>query len=267
MNTCELAWRIRRDSIEMTHISGVSHIGSCLSIADILAVLYNDVMRIYPDEPMNDKRDRFILRKGHAGTGVYAALAEKGFFPVEELLTQCADGSNLSGHVSHWHVPGVEFSTGSLGMGLSVGAGMAVAAKRTAKKHRVYVLMGDGECGEGSVWEAAMFAGQNRLTNLTAIIDNNNLQANDYCDNVLSWKNVADMWRSFGWYVWEVDGQDLKALQQALKYIDPDKPVCVIAHTIKGKGVSFMENEKIWHHLSPQGDDYAKAVQELEGQL
>lgn len=264
MTTKELAWRIRRDSIEMTHISGVSHIGSCLSVADILAVLYNDIMKVFPEDPYNKARDRFILSKGHAGTAVYAALAEKGFFSPQELTTQCADGSNLSGHVSHWHVPGVEFSTGSLGMGLSVGAGMAITAKRNGASHRVYVVLGDGECGEGSVWEAAMFAGQNKLSNLTVIVDNNNLQANDYCENVLSWKNIGDMWKSFGWHVLEVNGHDLEALQIALRFIDGIRPVCVIAHTVKGKGISFMENQKIWHHLSPQGEDYLHAVKELE---
>ena len=264
MNTKELAWNIRRDSIEMTHVSGVSHIGSCLSIADILAVLYNDVMNVFPNEPKNPNRDRFILSKGHAGTAVYSVLARMGFFSVDELITQCANGSNLSGHVSHWHVPGVELSTGSLGMGLSVGAGMALTAKRDGAKHRVYVIVGDGECGEGSVWEAAMFAGQNKLDNLTVIVDNNNLQANDQCENVLSWKNAKDMWQSFGWHVIDINGHDIAALQSALGFIHGIKPVCVIAHTVKGKGISFMENEKIWHHLSPQGNDYLQAVKELE---
>ena len=264
MTTRELAWQIRRDSIEMTHVSGVSHIGSCLSIADILAVLYNDVMRVFPGDPRNAERDRFILSKGHAGTAVYAVLAEKGFFPTQELVTQCADGSSLSGHVSHWHVPGVELSTGSLGMGLSVGAGMAVSAKRSAARHRIYVALGDGECGEGSVWEAAMFAGQNQLSNLTVIVDNNNLQANDYCENILSWKGMGRMWESFGWHVLEVNGHDLDALRIALRFVDGIRPVCVIAHTVKGKGISFMENQKIWHHLSPQGEEYRCAVEELE---
>ncbi len=264
MTTEQFAWQIRRDIVEMTHVSGVSHIGSALSVTDIVAVLYHDIMKIFPDDPKNDERDRFILSKGHAGMTVYAALAEKGFFPVEELVTQCANGSRLSGHVSHKNVPGVEMSTGSLGMGLSVGAGMAVAAKRDNKKHRVYVVLGDGECAEGSVWEAAMFAGHNTLANLTAVIDHNKLQANDWCENVISWKNIAKMWDSFGWHVIEINGHDIGMLKQALGFRQGTKPVCVIAHTIKGKGVSFMENEKIWHHLSPQGDDYTNAVRELE---
>lgn len=195
---------------------------------------------------------------------VYAALAEKGYFPVDELTTQCSNGSRLSGHVSHKNVPGVELSTGSLGMGLSVGAGMAVAARRDNKKHRVYVVVGDGECAEGSVWEAAMFAGHNELDNLTIVVDHNKLQANDKCENVISWKNIAKMWESFGWHVIEVNGHDVGALKQAFSFKHGTKPVCVIAHTVKGKGVSFMENEKVWHHLSPQGDDYVNAVRELE---
>ena len=266
MDTKELAWQIRKDCIEMHHKSGNSHIGSCLSIADIVAVLYNDIMRVFPSEPKHPDRDRFILSKGHAGTAVYSVLARLGFFPTEVLMTQCANGSKLSGHVSHWDVPGVELSTGSLGMGLSVGAGMAIAAKRSEKKHRVFVIVGDGECGEGAVWEAAMFAGQNKLDNLTVIVDNNNLQANDYCENVLSWRNIGAMWESFGWHVIEVNGHDIGALQTALAFQHGVKPVCVLAHTVKGKGISFMENEKIWHHLSPQGEDYVRAIRELEEQ-
>lgn len=264
MTTQHFAWLIRRDIIEMTHVSGVSHIGSALSVADIVAVLYNDIMKVFPDDPKNDKRDRFILSKGHAGMAVYAALAEKSFFPVDELITQCSNGSRLSGHVSHKNVPGVELSTGSLGMGLSVGAGMAVAAKRDNKKHKVYVVVGDGECAEGSVWEAAMFSGHNELDNLTLVVDHNKLQANDKCENVISWKNIAEMWKSFGWHVIEVNGHDLGMLKQVLSFRHGTKPVCIVAHTTKGKGVSFMENEKIWHHLSPQGEDYINAVHELE---
>lgn len=264
MTTTELAWRIRRDSLEMAHISKGAHIGSCLSVTDILAVLYNDVMRIFPDDPENPDRDRFILSKGHGGTALYAVLAEKGFFPMQELKTQRQNGSKLSGLTSYWRVPGVEFSTGSLGMGISVGTGMAMAAKRSGGRHRVYVVLGDGECGEGSVWEAAMFAGHNQLSNLTVVVDNNNLQANDSCENVLSWKNIRKMWESFGWHVLEVNGHDLDALKIALSFVDGIRPVCVIAHTIKGKGISFMENQKIWHYRSPQGEEYLRAVEELE---
>jgi transketolase len=265
MTSEQFALKIRRHIVEASHKSGIAHIGSALSIADIIAVLYNDVMRIFPDDPNNDKRDRLILSKGHAGLAVYAALAEKGFFPVSEITTQGANGSRLSGHVSHKNMPGVELSTGSLGMGLSVGAGMSVAAKRDGKKHNIFVVLGDGECAEGSVWEAVMFAGHNNLSNLKAIVDCNKLQANDRCENIISWKNITANWSSFGWHVIEIDGHDIAMLKSALKFNHGLKPVCVIAHTIKGKGVSFMEDEKIWHHLSPQGSDYVNAVKELEG--
>ena len=176
LNTKELAWTIRRDGIEMTHVSHGSHIAAILSVADIVAVLYNDVMRIYPDDAKNDNRDRFILSKGHAGAAVYSALAHKGFFPVEELLTQGSDGSRLSEHVSHKKLPGVELSTGSLGHGIGVGCGMALAAKNDHKLHRVFVVMGDGECEEGSVWEAALFAAHKELSNLIVTIDHNKMR-------------------------------------------------------------------------------------------
>ena len=262
MKTEEFARKIRIDSVNMAHVSKISHIGSALSTADIIAVLYNDVMNIYPDDPFNDNRDRFILSKGHGSMAQYAAMAEKGFFPVEELETQGKNGSRLSGHVSHL-VPGVELSTGSLGMGLSVGAGMALDGKRKKKKFRTFVILGDGECGEGSVWEAAMFAGHNELSNLTVIVDHNKIQANDRCENINSWKGMGNIWTGFGWHVIEVNGHDIPALRSALSFRHGIKPVCIIAHTIKGKGVSFMEDEKIWHHLSPQGEDYTNAMKEL----
>lgn len=263
MDTKSFAGQIRRDAVEMAHRSGIAHIGSALSVADIIAVLYNEVMKIAPDNPKNDARDRFILSKGHASMALYAALAEKGYFGKEELWRQGQDGSRLSGHVSH-SVPGTELSTGSLGMGLSVGAGMAVSAKRDGKRCRVFVVLGDGECAEGSVWEAALFAGQNMLDNLTAVVDCNGLQANDSCENVLSWRHMADIWRACGWHVIEINGHSIPAIREALSFTRHAVPVCVIAHTVKGKGVSFMENQKIWHHLSPQGADYTKAMEELE---
>lgn len=175
MKSKNLAWLIRRHGIEMTHLSGGSHIGAILSVADIIAVLYTDVLYIDCSNPKMENRDRFILSKGHAGASVYAALAENGFFPVEELKTHYQNGSRLSGHVSH-HLPGVDFSTGSLGHGLSAGVGMAYAAKKDHKEHRVYVVLGDGECDEGSVWEAALFANHYRLNNLVAVVDHNMMQ-------------------------------------------------------------------------------------------
>ncbi len=265
MTSEELAWKIRRHGIEMTHTSFGSHIGSVLSVADIVAVLYNDVMCMYPGDPKNDTRDRFILSKGHAGAAVYAALAEKGFFPLQWLGTYYQNGSRLSGHVSHHEVPGVEFSTGALGHGIGVGAGMAMSAKMDGKAHRVYIVMGDGECDEGSVWEAALFANHFRLANLTVIVDHNKLQSLDTCENTLEFIDLAAKWRCFGWRCVEVDGHDHAMLQQALSTHDKAKPICAIAHTTKGKGVSFMENQVLWHYRSPQNEEYERAVAELEG--
>lgn len=264
MNSKQLAWRIRRHGIEMTHLSRGSHIGAVLSIADIVAVLYNDVMSIFPQDPKNDFRDRFILSKGHAGAAVYAALAEKGFFDVNELSTHYSDGSKLSGHVSHKNVPGVELSTGSLGHGISVGAGMAIAAKRDHKDHRVYVIIGDGECDEGSVWEAALFANHYRLSNFIVIIDHNKMQSLDLCENTIELIDLAAKWKAFGWDVTEVDGHDHDQLRKALSQSEGQKPKCIIAHTVKGKGISFMENQVLWHYRDPQGDNYDNAIMELE---
>lgn len=264
MDSKELAWKIRRHAIEMTHISGGSHIASALSIADILGVLYNDVMNIFPDDPKNENRDRFVLSKGHAGAAVYAALAEKGFFDTELLKTHYADGSKLSGHVSHKNVPGVELSTGSLGHGACVASGMAMAGKINKKNYRVFTITGDGECDEGSIWEVALFANHYRLSNFTVIVDHNKLQSLDTCENTLEFINLADKWRCFGWHVIEIDGHNHDEIRKALLYQDKEKPTCIIAHTIKGKGISFMENKVLWHYRDPQGEDYENAVKELE---
>lgn len=264
MTSKELAWKIRRHAVEMTHLSGGSHIGAILSVADIIGVLYTDVMQFDASNPKWDKRDRFILSKGHAGASIYAALAENKFFPVEELKTHYQNGSRLSGHVSH-HLPGIDFSTGSLGHGLSAAAGMALGAKQDCKEHRVFAVLGDGECDEGSVWEAALFANNFRLNNLVAIIDYNHMQSLDYCENTLEFGNFADKWRAFGWDVCEVDGHDHDALKEALsKNENRTKPLAVIAHTIKGKGVSFMQEDILWHYRFPhEGWEYDNAVCEL----
>jgi len=263
MTNAELAWRIRHHAIEMTHTSNSSHIGAVLSIADIVAVLYNGVMKIFPQEPRSAHRDRFVLSKGHAGVAIYAALAEKGFFPMEWLKSHSANGSMLSGHISH-KVPGVEFSTGSLGHGIAVAIGMAMAAKLDGKSHRIFVIMGDGECNEGSVWESALYANHFRLNNFTVIIDHNKLQSLDICERTIELINLATKWKVFGWEVLEIDGHDLDEIKAALKYTHESKPICVVAHTVKGKGVSFMENVVAWHYRSPQGNDYVKALAELE---
>ena len=265
-----LAWLIRRHGLEMTHLSRGSHIGAIFSLAEIMAVLYTGVLHVNPADPAMPDRDRLILSKGHAGAAVYAALAERGFFPVEELKTHYANGSRLSGHVSHKGVPGVEFSTGSLGHGLAVGAGMALGAKMDKAPWRTYVILGDGECDEGSVWEAALQAHQYGLDNLIAVVDHNRMQSLDFCEKTIALEPFADKWRDFGWQVQVVDGHDVTALQEAFarakSNLGGGKPSVIIAETTKGKGVSFMENDILWHYRTPQGEEYDAAVKELEAQ-
>jgi transketolase len=265
-DTVELARRIRRHAVEMTNLGKSSHVGSVLSMADIIAVLYGQVMRVNPANPHWVGRDRFILSKGHAGAGIYAALAECGFFSVEKLQTHYQDGSDLSGHVSHKGVPGVEFSTGSLGHGLPVATGMAKAGKLDGANHRVFVVLSDGECDEGSNWEAILFAAHHMLSNLVVIVDFNKIQSLARVAETLALEPFADKWRSFGWDVREVDGHDHGALTSALspRSAGETRPLCVLANTTKGKGVSFMENSVLWHYRTPQGDEYAAACHELD---
>jgi len=270
MNSLQLAWKIRRHGIEMTHISKGSHIGAILSVTDIIAVLYNDIANIDSQNPKMPDRDRIILSKGHAGAAIYAALAEKGFFDVEELKTHYADGSRLSGHVSHKGIPGVEFSTGSLGHGLSVAAGMAYGAKKDQKNHNVFVILGDGECDEGSVWEAALMANHYRLNNLVAVIDHNKMQSLDFCENTIELSPFANKWKAFGWNVIDIDGHSHDELRDAYNQAvsSQNKPTVIIANTIKGKGISFMENDILWHYRFPhEGEEYDSAVAELKEQM
>lgn len=269
MTSEQLAWKIRRHGVEMTHLSGGSHIGAILSVADIIAVLYAEIMNINPKQPKWDNRDRFILSKGHAGASIYAALAETGFFEVEELKTHYANGSRLSGHVSH-HLPGVDLSTGSLGHGLSVGVGMAYAAKKDGKQHKTYVVLGDGECNEGSVWEAAMFANHFRLSNLVAIVDHNHMQSMDFNENTIEIEDFGEKWKAFGWNVIEIDGNSHVELKKAFEKVEEyandlhHKPTVIIANTIKGYGISFMQNDILWHYRFPhKGWEYDCAVTEL----
>ena len=265
IDTRAMALAIRRHAVQMTHLGKSSHVGSVLSLADILAVLYGRVMAVDPTDPRWAERDRFILSKGHAGAGVYAALAERGFLPREQLRTHYQNGSKLSGHVSHKGVPGVEFSTGSLGHGLSVGTGMALAAKRAGRGNRVFVLLSDGECDEGSNWEAIMFAAHHKLDNLVVAVDYNKIQSLDLVANTLALEPFADKWRAFGWHVTEVDGHDHDALIDGLDVPAGGRgqPSVVICHTTKGKGVSFMEDQVLWHYRTPQGDEYRDARAEL----
>jgi len=235
-------------------------------MADIIAVLYRDVLNIDPDDPRMPDRDRFVLSKGHAGSAVYAAVAHVGFMPVETLDQHYQNGSILSGHVSHKGVPGVELSTGSLGHGLGVAVGMAKAALLQEKEHRVYCLLSDGECDEGSNWEAILFAAHHRLGNLTTLVDFNKIQSLELVAETLELEPFVDKWTAFGWRVLEVDGHDHDALRSALipGRLTSDQPKCVICHTTKGKGVSFMENSVLWHYRTPQGDEYDAAVEELK---
>lgn len=250
----------------MSSKGGSAHVGSVLSMADILAVLYGRILRVEPHNPSWQERDRFILSKGHAGAGVYAALAECGFFDVARLGEHYSNGSLLSGHVSHKGVPGVELSTGSLGHGLGVGCGMAYAARLAGRPHRIFVLLSDGECDEGSNWEAMHFAGHHCLSRLVAIVDYNRLQSLKATEETLGLEPFGAKWRDFRWRVVELDGHDHVALEQALADASPrdERPLCVIARTVKGKGVSFMENSVLWHYRTARGEELAAALQELE---
>lgn len=269
----QLAWKIRRHGIEMTHLSGGSHIGAIMSVADIVAVLYTDVLNYRSEEPEWEGRDRFILSKGHAGVAIYAALAENGFFEVKELKTHYQNGSRLCGHVSH-HLPGVDFSTGSLGHGLSAASGMAYALKKDRKKEHVFVVLGDGECDEGSVWEAALFANHFRLNNLVAIIDHNHMQSLDFQENTLEMEDFGAKWKAFGWNVIEVNGNDHDELRSAFTQSEKNsdekshRPTVIIANTIKGYGVSFMQNDILWHYRFPHdGWEYDCSVNELHKEI
>jgi transketolase len=265
MESKELAKLIRKDCVEMAYLSKGSHVGSALSIVDILAVLYSDIMRYNPKKPKDPKRDVFILSKGHAGSAVYSTLAHVGFFDPEILKTHYANGSILSGHVSHKKVPGIEVSTGSLGHGASIAAGMAYALKQDKKDNRVFVIVGDGECNEGQIWEMALFAAQHNLNNLTVIVDKNKWQALGRCKDVLKNENIKQKFKDFGFDAVEINGHNHKALKKALNKRS-DKPICIVANTIKGKGVSFMEDELIWHYRNPDEEQYKTAIKEIEGE-
>jgi transketolase len=262
--TTALARTIRADALRMVHRANASHIGSCLSMADLLAVLYAGVLRMDPTRPDWPERDRFLLSKGHAAAIAYAVLAEVGYFPLDWLDTYCQDGSKLAGHLTYG-VPGVELSTGSLGHGLPVGCGMALAAQRDGASYRVFVMLSDGELDEGSNWEAILFAPHQRLEQLIAIVDYNKIQSFGSVAEVLPLDPLAAKWRAFGWAVREVDGHDHAQIAEALGALpfEPGKPSAIIAHTIKGKGVSFMEGQLAWHYKPPNAEQLALALAEL----
>lgn len=260
-----LARKIRIHTVRMIHAAKSSHTGSCLSMAELLAVLYGRILRIDPARPDWSGRDRFILSKGHACAALYAVLAETGFFPKSWLGTFYQNGSRLAGHVTHAGVPGVEVSTGSLGHGLSIACGMALAGKRDARPYRVFALLSDGECDEGSTWEAMLFAGHHQLDNLVAIIDYNKIQSIGRVAEVLDLNPFADKWRACRWSACEIDGHDPSEIERAFREVPAlaGSPTCIIAHTVKGKGISFMEDKLLWHYRPPSEDDLRNALAEL----
>ena len=264
-DTTVLAREIRVDVLRMVHKASASHIGSCYSLTDILAVLYGNVMRINSQDIGHQDRDRFILSKGHAAAAVYATLANIGVIPSADLKTYGVDGSNLMTHASH-KIDGIEMSSGALGHGLPFGVGKALAAKRRDALWRVFVALSDGEMNEGSNWEALMFASHHKLDNLIAIIDYNKLQSLTTIEKTLGLEPLADKVRAFGWEVLELDGHDHHALEKHLASVPfvKGKPSMIIAHTIKGKGVSFMENKVEWHYKSPKDIEFELAMSELE---
>lgn len=259
-----LARNLRARSARMISRANTSHIGGAFSMADVLAVLYHDILRVRPEDPRWPDRDRFILSKGHATAALYATLAEKGFLPLEELEDYGADGSRLMAHVSH-AVPGVEFSTGSLGHGLGFGCGRALAARRSGATWRVFVLLSDGELDEGSNWEATLFAPHHRLDNLVAIIDANRIQSLGDVTDVLDLAPLADKFRAFRWAVREVDGHDHQALRAALTALpwETGRPSCLLAHTVKGKGADFLENQLAWHYKAPNATQLEEVLRQL----
>jgi len=262
----KIAKEIRKDVLLMTTKARSGHPGGSLSAADIITALYFHHLRHDPKNPQWEDRDRFVLSKGHVCPALYAALARCGYFPREALWTLRKVGSILQGHPDMKKTPGVEASTGSLGQGLSIGIGMALAAKLDKKDYRVYVLLGDGELDEGQVWEAAMAAAHYKIDNLTAIVDLNGLQLDGFTKDVMSLDPVADKWRAFGWHVIEINGHNMKEILDALDEAEKikQKPTVIIAHTIKGKGVSFMENQVQYHGKPLTEEQLEKALKELE---
>lgn len=265
----KIACKIRMGVIEGTYNAKSGHPGGSLSIADIMAYLYFSQMNVNVNDPQDDSRDRFVLSKGHTAPALYAALAEKGFFSAELIKTLRKPDSILQGHPSMRYTPGVDMSTGSLGQGISAAAGMALSGKLRNRDYNVYAVLGDGEIEEGQVWEAAMFAGNRKLDNLIAVIDYNNLQIDGALDEVNSPCPIDKKFEAFGWNVVCIDGNNFDQIEDAFNKASKmnGKPTCIIAKTIKGKGVSFMENECDWHGSAPNGDQYNQAMDELSKAL
>ena len=269
MNKLELmkmANEIRKDIITAVHSAKSGHPGGSLSAADIYTYLYFEELNIDPKDPRKADRDRFVLSKGHTAPGYYAALANRGFFPVEDLKTLRKVGSYLQGHPDMKHIPGVDMSSGSLGQGISAAVGMAISAKLSNDSYRVYTLVGDGEIQEGQVWEAAMLAGHRKLDNLVVIVDNNNLQIDGPINEVNSPYPIDKKFEAFNFHVINIDGHDFDAIDAAFKESKATKgqPTAIIAKTVKGKGVSFMENQASWHGAAPNDEQYEIAMADLE---
>ena len=269
MNNLELekiANEIRKSIVTAVHSAKSGHPGGSLSAADIFTYLYFEEMNVDPKNPKDANRDRFVLSKGHVAPGLYSTLAEKGYFPKEDLVTLRHTGSYLQGHPDMKHIPGIDMSSGSLGQGVSAAVGIAAAGKFDNKDYRVYTLTGDGEIQEGQVWEAAMFASHRKLDNFVAIVDNNGLQIDGAVDDVCSPYPIDEKFKAFGFHVIEVDGHDFDALKAAFDEAKQTKgqPTAIIAKTVKGKGVSFMENQCSWHGTAPNDEQYAQAMEELE---
>lgn len=272
MNNTELeltAYKIRRDAVTAVHSAASGHPGGSLSIADILAVLYFDEMNIDPNNPKNPDRDRFVLSKGHCAPALYGALAERGFFSVDDIKTFRHVDSYLQGHPDMKGVPGVDMSTGSLGQGICAANGMALAAKLDGKSYRVYTILGDGELEEGQVWEAAMFAPHYKLDNLTAFVDFNGLQIDGDITKVMNPTPIDKKFEAFGWNVITINAHDMDEIKNAIAAAKATKgkPTVIIAKSIKGKGVSYMENQASWHGSAPNDEQYEQAMKELDAKI
>lgn len=260
--TIEFSKEIRAQTLKMVYNAKASHIGGAFSMADILAVLYHNILNIDANDPTHEGRDRFFLSKGHACTSLYATLAIKGFFPMSNLDSYSKDDSILLSHTSH-KIPGVELSTGSLGHALGVACGVALAGKIKDSKWKVYALLSDGELDEGSNWEAILFAPQHELSNLTLVIDFNKIQSLGNVDEVINLLPLNEKFKSFNWNVIEIDGHDHNALQNAFTSKCDKRPTVIIANTIKGKGIDFMENKLLWHYKSPDSTQYSEGLKQI----
>jgi len=259
----QLARASRAEILKMTHRAGASHVGSALSVVDILAVLYESVAKISPTSVNSSDRDCVILSKGHACTALYSVLALKGFFPLNWLERYCADGSELSGHVTSAYTPGVELSTGSLGHGLPYGLGIQMSRKRSGISGRTFVIMSDGECDEGTTWESALIASHHEIDSLVVIVDRNGIQSMGSTEETLALVPFQSKWESFGWEVHTLDGHDHDSIFSTLSLPSTGKPTCIIANTVKGKGVDYMENQVLWHYRPPNENDLENALNQI----